>query len=29
MIEGEQFEKGGQHVMVMDSRRRYLYAWMS
>ena len=21
-------EKGGQHVMVMDLRRRYLYAWM-
>ena len=27
-LKGKKCEKGGQHMMVMDLRRRYLYVWM-
>jgi hypothetical protein len=26
-LSGKKTDKGGQHVLLLDSRRRYLYAW--
>ncbi len=26
-LSGKKTDKGGQHVLLLDSRRQYLYAW--
>jgi hypothetical protein len=26
-LQGKKTDKGGQHVLLLDSKRRYMYAW--
>jgi hypothetical protein len=28
-LQGKKTDKGGQHVLLLDSKRRYIYAWTS